>query len=67
MLIIRLTIHNVHYLLALMGAAREAILEDRFPAFLHRFFGKLYGSKSEYPPWVVGALRGVGVDLMEDL
>ncbi|GES66602.1 queuine tRNA-ribosyltransferase [Aspergillus terreus] len=62
-----LTIHNVHYLLALMGAAREAILEDQFPAFLHRFFGKLYGSKSEYPPWVVGALRGVGVDLMEDL
>lgn len=60
-----LTIHNVHYLLSLMGAARQAILEDRFPAFLREFFSKLYGEKSKYPEWVVGALRGVGVDLME--
>ncbi|KAF5855856.1 hypothetical protein ETB97_008302 [Aspergillus alliaceus] len=61
-----LTIHNVHYLLSLMGAARQAILEDRFPAFLRDFFSKLYGEKSKYPEWVVGALRGVGVDLMVD-
>lgn len=61
-----LTIHNVHYLLSLMGAARQAILEDRFPAFLREFFSKLYGEKSKYPEWVVEALRGVGVDLMED-
>ncbi|GAB1209531.1 hypothetical protein APSETT445_008312 [Aspergillus pseudonomiae] len=61
-----LTIHNVHYLLSLMGAARQAILEDRFPAFLREFFSKLYGDKSKYPEWAVGALRGVGVDLMED-
>ncbi|KOC11809.1 queuine tRNA-ribosyltransferase [Aspergillus flavus AF70] len=61
-----LTIHNVHYLLSLMGAARQAILEDRFPVFLREFFSKLYGEKSKYPEWVVGALRGVGVDLMED-
>ncbi|CAF9913934.1 MAG: hypothetical protein HETSPECPRED_001699 [Heterodermia speciosa] len=26
-----LTMHNVHYLLALMGRVREAIVEDRFP------------------------------------
>ncbi|PIG79736.1 queuine tRNA-ribosyltransferase [Aspergillus arachidicola] len=43
-----LTIHNVHYLLSLMGAARQAILEDRFPAFLREFFSKLYGEKSKH-------------------
>ncbi|KAE8350185.1 hypothetical protein BDV28DRAFT_159853 [Aspergillus coremiiformis] len=47
-----LSIHNVHYLLSLMGAARQAILEDRFPAFLRDFFRKLYGEKSKYPEWV---------------
>lgn len=57
--------HNVHYLLSLMGSARQAIIEDRFPAFLRDFFGKLYGEKTKYPEWVVTALRGVGVDLME--
>lgn len=62
----RLTIHNVHYLLNLMGAARQAILEDRFPAFLREFFRNLYGEKPNYPAWVVGALRRVGVDLMVD-
>ncbi|PYI15809.1 Queuine tRNA-ribosyltransferase [Aspergillus violaceofuscus CBS 115571] len=61
-----LTMHNVHYLLSLMGSARQAILEDRFPAFLREFFANLYGEKSNYPSWVVDALRGVGVDLMDD-
>ncbi|ODM21613.1 putative queuine tRNA-ribosyltransferase [Aspergillus cristatus] len=61
-----LTIHNVHYLLALMGSARQAIIEDRFPAFLREFFSKLYGDKSNSPEWVVGALRRVGVDLLAD-
>lgn len=58
--------HNVHYLLSLMGSARQAILEDRFPTFLREFFANLYGEKSNYPSWVVDALRGVGVDLMVD-
>ncbi|RAH52927.1 hypothetical protein BO85DRAFT_442749 [Aspergillus piperis CBS 112811] len=44
-----LTMHNVHYLLSLMGLARQAIIEDRFPAFLRNFFGKLYGEKTDYP------------------
>ncbi|OJJ46382.1 hypothetical protein ASPZODRAFT_132475 [Penicilliopsis zonata CBS 506.65] len=60
-----LTIHNVHYLLTLMGSARQAILEDRFPAFLRKFFNDLYGGdSSKFPTWAVGALRGVGVDLL---
>lgn len=49
-----------------MGSARQAIIEDRFPAFLHEFFSKLYGDKLNYPEWVVGALRRVGVDLLAD-
>ncbi|RJE27386.1 hypothetical protein PHISCL_00262 [Aspergillus sclerotialis] len=61
-----LTIHNVHYLLSLMGSCRQSILEDRFPAFLREFFRNQYGDKSNYPAWAVGALRQVGVDLMED-
>ena len=49
-----------------MGSVRQAILEDRFPAFLRQFFHNFYGDKSNYPPWAVGALREVGVDLMVD-
>lgn len=47
-----------------MESARQAIMEDRFPAFLREFYAKLYGDKSKYPDWIVKALRGVGVDLL---
>lgn len=59
--------HNVHYMLTLMGAARQAIIEDRYPAFIRKFFSDIYqGDKTKYPEWAVGALRGVGMDLLED-
>jgi queuine/archaeosine tRNA-ribosyltransferase len=58
--------HNVYYQLNLMKNVREAIIEDRYPAFLKKFFGNLYSDKSNYPQWAVGALREVGVDLLED-
>lgn len=61
-----LTVHNVHYLLDLMARARQAILDDEFPAFLRIFFAKLYGEKSKIPSWILDALRGVGVDLSQD-
>jgi queuine tRNA-ribosyltransferase catalytic subunit len=61
-----LTMHNVHYLLSLMRSARIAIIEDRYPAFLKGFFGKLYGDRSKFPPWAITALKGVGVDLLTD-
>ncbi|GLI79985.1 hypothetical protein PoHVEF18_008333 [Penicillium ochrochloron] len=62
-----LTQHNVHYMLKLMGAVRQAIIEDRYPAFLRRFFSNIYnGDKTKYPEWAIGALRGVGTDLLED-
>ena len=58
--------HNVHFLLALMGRARQAIIEDRYPLFVRDFFGKLYSKDiSKYPDWAVVALRGVGVDLLD--
>ena len=62
-----LSMHNVHFLLDLVRRVREAIVEDRYPAFLKGWFAKLYaGDKEKYPDWAVEALRGVGVDLMVD-
>lgn len=61
-----LTIHNVWYQLNLMREIREAVIADRYPAFLRQFFGALYPDKSQFPDWAVNALKGVGVDLMED-
>jgi queuine tRNA-ribosyltransferase catalytic subunit len=64
--VFRLSIHNVHYLLSLMKSARAAIIEDRYPAFLKEFFGKLYEKKEDYPEWAVNALNGVDVDLLAE-
>ncbi|MCJ1479321.1 hypothetical protein MMC13_008006 [Lambiella insularis] len=62
-----LTMHNVHYLLHLMGQARSAIIEDRYPAFLKEYFSRLYkGDSDKFPAWAVTALRGVGVDLLAE-
>ncbi|OBT81544.1 hypothetical protein VE02_09473 [Pseudogymnoascus sp. 03VT05] len=59
-----LTMHNVWYQLELMRGVRQAIVEDRYLAFLRRFFSDLYeGDCERYPEWAVNALRGVGVDL----
>jgi queuine tRNA-ribosyltransferase len=58
--------HNVWYQLALMRSVRQSIVEDRFPAFLKKFFSDQHGGdKSKYPDWAVEALRTVRVDLME--
>ena len=62
----RLSMHNVHYLLALMRSIRSAIIEDRYPRFLRDFFRKLYPERSKIPQWAVNALRHVGVDLWVD-
>lgn len=60
-----LSMHNVHHLLDLMRQAREAIMNERYPAFLTEYFSNLYGGEKEkYPQWAVDALRGVGIDLM---
>ena len=60
-----LTIHNVWYQLQLMREIRQAIIEDRFPAYIREFFAGLYEDKTQYPEWAVDALKVVGVDLTE--
>lgn len=61
----RLTMHNVHHLLSLMGTVRAAITEDRYPDFLRSYFRKLYGGDMrKIPIWASTALRQVGVDLL---
>lgn len=55
------TMHNVYYQLDLMRRAREAIMEDRYPAFAINFFAELYPGGA--PKWAKDALMGVGVDL----
>lgn len=56
--------HNVHYLLNLMGQAREAIVRNRYPDFLKQFFATMYRDDMQRAPmWAVTALREVGVDL----
>lgn len=57
-----LTVHNVHYMMELMGQAREAIVRDEYPAFLRAWFRVRFGEAGA-PGWVGEALRGVGVDL----
>ena len=58
--------HNVHYQLSLMGRAREAIKEDKYPQFVKDFFHALYrGDKLQFPIWAVDALKTVGIDLLE--
>ncbi|KII92450.1 hypothetical protein PLICRDRAFT_103412 [Plicaturopsis crispa FD-325 SS-3] len=58
------TQHNIVFQARLMGGARDAILEGRFPEYLKSFFAGFYGDKG-YPEWCVNALRSVGVDLLE--
>ena len=63
-----LTMHNVHFLLNLMGMVRRAIVADEYPSFLKQWLGTYYGvdehGPGKYPAWIVEALRGVGVDLL---
>ena len=56
--------HNVHYLLSLMGKVRAAIIADRYPEFLHSYFQRAYGDMEKIPTWATAALRKVGVDLL---
>lgn len=58
------TMHNVQYQLSLMASIREAIIEDRFPAFILQFFDDYFGSRFDAPSWAVDALKMVNVDLL---
>jgi len=54
-----LTIHNIHQMMALMREMREAIKEDRFPAYITAFLQRNF-PKRNYPQWVVDALTACG-------
>ena len=58
-----LTMHNIVFQAQVMGQARDAILRDKFPQYLRKFFKNYFG-KTGYPDWCVNALRSVGVDLL---
>lgn len=67
-----MTQHNVVFEARLMGGARDAIMEDRFPTYVRGFFDsyfRLVDSNGKvsiiYPRWCVDALRSVNVDLLE--
>lgn len=60
------TQHNVVFEARLMAGARDAIMEDRFPAYVRQFFATYFGGPDDgYPKWTVDALRSVGIDLLE--
>ncbi|CAE6503870.1 unnamed protein product [Rhizoctonia solani] len=59
------TLHNVAFQAQLMGRARDAIIENRFPEYLKKFFYDYFGERGSYPRWCVDALRSVGVDLLD--
>ena len=56
--------HNVHYLLSLMGKVRAAIIDDRYPDFLRTYFRRVYKDVDRVPTWALTALKEVGVDLL---
>jgi queuine tRNA-ribosyltransferase len=58
-----LTLHNLTYQFRLMRRIHEAIIEDRFPAFVQDFFKTRYGEREKYPKWAVNALRSVHIEL----
>ncbi|CAG8708889.1 3017_t:CDS:2 [Ambispora leptoticha] len=59
-----LTLHNLSYQLRLMRSIREAIIEDRYPEFIQKFFKELFGGREKYPEWAVNALRSVNIELL---
>lgn len=58
------TQHNLVFQARVMGGARDAIMENRFPEYLRSFFELYFGTQG-YPEWCVNALRSVGVDLLQ--
>ncbi|KZO98911.1 tRNA-guanine transglycosylase [Calocera viscosa TUFC12733] len=61
-----ITQHNVVFQAAVMGGARDAIMEGRFPQYLKDFFRRYFADVA-YPKWCVDALRSVGVDILEGI
>ena len=57
------TVHNVCHQLRLMLRLRDAIIQDKLPAFIQDFMIGIYPDKN-YPQWATNALGSVGVKLL---
>ncbi|CAL5229875.1 g13287 [Coccomyxa viridis] len=57
-----MTYHNIAYTQRLTKQIREAITEQRFPAFVRDFVHKHY-PKGDIPIWVIESLTEVGIDV----
>lgn len=54
-----MTVHNIHQMMTLTKNIRQAITEERYPAFIIDFL-HAYFPKRDYPTWVVDALTACG-------
>ncbi|XP_022085150.1 queuine tRNA-ribosyltransferase catalytic subunit 1-like [Acanthaster planci] len=57
-----ISVHNVKFQMDLMRDIRQAILEDRYPAFIKDYMRTVYPSE-DYPSWLRDSLASVNVDL----
>jgi len=63
-----LTIHNIHFLMTLMGELREAIAKGELPAYVRSFLSEFFPTAQPAPcdtcppRWVKGALDSVGIN-----
>ena len=57
-----MTYHNIAYTQRLTEQIREAITEQRFPAFVRGFVQGQFPN-GDTPDWVVESLNGVGIDV----
>ncbi|KAH3799419.1 hypothetical protein DPMN_153027 [Dreissena polymorpha] len=60
-----ITVHNVAYQLDLMRSIQLSIKEDRFPAFVQKFFS-IRHPDGHYPEWVIQALDKVNITLLHN-
>ena len=57
-----MTYHNIAYTQRLTKQIREAITEQRFPAFVREFVQKHFPN-GDTPVWVIESLNEVGIDV----
>lgn len=58
-----LSVHNIAFQLRLMTEMRDSIKEDTFPEFVKEFMKEHFAESSEFPKWIVEALKSVNIEL----
>jgi len=58
-----ITIHNIFYQLNLMRQIRASIMENRFGDFSRSFLMDIFGTRSNFPKWIVDAFNSVNINL----